>query len=60
VVSCPDGIGKFEFAVIAALRAAQLSNGCTPRVAVGQNTASTAQREVAEGKVLAMPHSDSP
>jgi DNA-directed RNA polymerase subunit K/omega len=57
VVSCPDGIGKFEFAVLAALRAAQLSNGCTPRVTVGQNTASTAQREVAEGKVLAVPRS---
>lgn len=47
----PDQMGKFEFAVLAALRAGQLSRGCVPRVDGDHTTAVIAQREVAEGKV---------
>jgi DNA-directed RNA polymerase subunit K/omega len=50
----PD-VGKFEFVKLASLRTAQLMRGCTPRVpAVGKPT-TTAQREVADGKVSGMP-----
>lgn len=45
----------FEFARIAALRAAQLVRGCTPRVSGHHSPATMAQREVAEGKVSAIP-----
>ncbi len=51
----PDGMGTFEFVAIASLRAAQLMEGCTPRVAEKHTTAVTAQLEVAEGKVMANP-----
>ncbi len=38
------------------LRAAQLMNGCVPRVAdAADKPVTTAQREVAEGKVRAIP-----
>lgn len=45
----PDEMGKFEFAVLAGLRAGQLSRGCTPRVDGDHTTAVFALREVAEG-----------
>lgn len=48
-------IGRFEFARLAALRAAQLMRGCTPRVAVGHKMTTTALREVADGKVCGEP-----
>ncbi len=48
-------MGSFEFVAIAALRAAQLMDGCTPRVAEKHTTAVTAQLEVSEGKVTAVP-----
>jgi DNA-directed RNA polymerase subunit K/omega len=51
----PHDTGGFEFVKIAALRAAQLMRGCTPRTAVGHHPTVTAQREVAEGKVVAVP-----
>jgi DNA-directed RNA polymerase subunit K/omega len=44
-------MGAFEFAVVAALRAAQLARGCLPRVEGDHNNAVLARREVAEGKV---------
>jgi DNA-directed RNA polymerase subunit K/omega len=48
-------MGRFEFVKLAALRTAQLMRGCTPRVAVGFKVTTTAQREVADGKVLGLP-----
>lgn len=49
----PDGLGAFQFAVLAGLRAKQLAQGCTPRVDPGHAIATTALMEVAEGKVAA-------
>jgi DNA-directed RNA polymerase subunit K/omega len=45
-------MGSFAFVVIARLRAAQLTRGCVPRVTGDHSTAVTAQREIAEGKVI--------
>ncbi|HEY7291373.1 MAG TPA: DNA-directed RNA polymerase subunit omega [Vicinamibacterales bacterium] len=47
-------MNAFEFVVLAALRAAQLQRGCTPRVEQSPKLAVTAQHEVAERKVLPM------
>ncbi len=47
----PAELGKFEFVKVAALRTAQLMRGCTPRVPLGGKPTTTAQREVASGKV---------
>jgi hypothetical protein len=47
--------GGFEFVKIAALRAAQLMRGCTPRVPPSHKSTTTAQHEVAAGKVIALP-----
>jgi hypothetical protein len=52
MVKRPAGMNAFEFSVLSSLRAAQLSRGCTPRVARAAKLAVTAQTEVAEGKVL--------
>ena len=52
MVKRPDGMNAFEFVVLAALRAAQLHRGCTPRVEQSEKVAVTAQHEVAERKVL--------
>jgi DNA-directed RNA polymerase subunit K/omega len=49
-------MGSFEFVAIAALRAAQLSRGCSVRVDGKHTTAVFAQREVAEGKVIRSPN----
>jgi DNA-directed RNA polymerase subunit K/omega len=46
-------MGAFEFVAVAALRAAQLARGCRPRVDGDHTKAVLAQREVAEGKVIA-------
>jgi len=51
VIKLPEGMGKFEFVVLAKLRAAQLMRGCIPRVEGGHKHTVTAQQEVAEGKV---------
>jgi len=53
VVKRPDRLNAFEFCVVAALRAAQLQRGCTPRVPAREKIAVTAQHEVAEYKVMA-------
>jgi DNA-directed RNA polymerase subunit K/omega len=50
-----DDVGKFEFVRVAALRTAQLMRGCTPRVAAGGKPTTTAQREIACGKVASAP-----
>ena len=52
MVQRPIAINAFEFSVLAGLRAAQLSRGCTPRVLGGCKVAVTAQLEVARGKVV--------
>ena len=51
MIQLPLGMGKFEFVVLAKLRAAQLMRGCIPRVEGGHKHTVTAQHEVSEGKV---------
>ena len=51
VIQRPVGVGGFEFAVIASLRALQLRRGCAPRVDGNHGVAVTAQLEVAGGRV---------
>jgi hypothetical protein len=55
MVKRPEGINKFEFAVVSSLRAAQLMRGCLPRVTTTQKVIMTAQLEVAAGKVVRLP-----
>lgn len=52
MVHRPIDFNPFEFVILASLRTAQLMTGCTPRVVASEKAAVTAQREVAEGKVL--------
>jgi DNA-directed RNA polymerase subunit K/omega len=56
VVHRPIEVNAFEFAVLAGLRAAQLTRGCTPRVTCSEKVTITAQMEVAEGKVVRAPY----
>jgi DNA-directed RNA polymerase subunit K/omega len=58
MIKRPDGMNAFEFAVLSGLRAAQLTRGCTPRVARSSKVTVTAQHEIAEGKVLAAPYDE--
>ena len=51
MIQRPVEMNGFEFAVVSALRAAQLMRGCTPRVGGTQKLIMTAQLEVASGKV---------
>jgi len=51
MIERPAGTNVFEFVVVASLRATQLARGCSPRVARRHTVASTAQQEVAEGRV---------
>jgi DNA-directed RNA polymerase subunit K/omega len=55
VIRRPAGTNAFEFAVVSGLRAAQLMRGCIPRVAREHKVISTAQMEVATGKVARIP-----
>ncbi|HEY7446406.1 MAG TPA: hypothetical protein VH701_28545 [Vicinamibacterales bacterium] len=55
MIQRPPDFGAFRFAVLAALRAAQLMRGCTPRVDGTHKAIITAQCEVAEGKVTQVP-----
>ena len=48
-------MNAFEFAVLCGLRSVQLQDGCSPRVERREKVAITAQHEVAERKVLALP-----
>ena len=52
MIQLPPGLGKFEFVVVATLRAAQLMRGCRPLIESTHKPTVTAQVEVAEGKVL--------
>jgi DNA-directed RNA polymerase subunit K/omega len=47
----PAHIGAFEFVVLASLRTAQLTRGCTPKMPTDHKHAVTAQREIAAGLV---------
>ena len=55
MIQRPDGLGVFEFAVLASLRASQLCRGCQPRVDGDHNVAVTAQMEVAGGIIMSVP-----
>jgi DNA-directed RNA polymerase subunit K/omega len=57
VIERPAEFNAFEFAVLAGLRATQLSRGCTPRVQAAEKITITAQMEVAAGKVVRDPDS---
>ncbi len=46
---------SFEFVKVSALRAAQLLRGCTALVPPSPKAVVTAQREVASGKIRALP-----
>lgn len=56
MVRRPVEFNSFEFVVLAGLRAAQLTRGCTPRVDSTHKIITTAQMEVAEGKVVRAPN----
>jgi DNA-directed RNA polymerase subunit K/omega len=55
MITLPEDANSFEFARVASLRAAQLMMGCTARVERASKHTVTAQREVAEGKVVRIP-----
>lgn len=55
MIFLPTDANKFEFVRMAALRAAQLMRGCSPRVPQSPKPARTAQREVAAGHVTLVP-----
>ena len=55
----PSAGNSFEFVRVAALRAAQLMNGCVANVAERRRPVLTAQLEVALGKIKALPRADS-
>jgi DNA-directed RNA polymerase subunit K/omega len=55
VVQRPAEFNKFEFAVLAGLRAAQLARGCTPRVNGSSKIAVTAQLEIAARMIVREP-----
>lgn len=54
MISRPPGVGKFQFVVLASLRAAQLIRGCPARVDGGHKCTVTALLEVSQGKVTQM------
>ncbi len=60
MVQRPACFSRFEFVVLSGLRAAQLMRGCTPRVDAGHKVITTAQMELAEGKVVPMPRDEMP
>jgi DNA-directed RNA polymerase subunit K/omega len=52
MVNRPLSVGRFEFAVLCGLRAAQLTRGCVALVPVdGHKVTTTAQIEVAQFKI---------
>ena len=52
-------IGRFELVTLASLRTTQLMRGSTPRVAGCSKLTTTAQREIAFGKVTGLPRAAS-
>ena len=55
MVHRPSASGAFEFVVVSGLRAAQLMRGSRPRVEGSHKVITTAQLEVAAGKVARIP-----
>jgi DNA-directed RNA polymerase subunit K/omega len=55
VVHRPSESSAFEFVVVSGLRAAQLMRGSRPRVEGSHKVITTAQLEVAAGKVARVP-----
>jgi len=55
VIHRPPHVSAFEFVVLAGLRAAQLKRGCLPRIDGVHKIITTAQIEVAAGKVVRAP-----
>jgi DNA-directed RNA polymerase subunit K/omega len=51
VIRPPLETGRFEFVVLAALRAAQLLRGCPPRIEVEHKATTIAQLEISSGVV---------
>ena len=51
MISRPTTINAFEFVILSGLRAAQLMRGCIPKVEGTHKVITTAQMEVASGKV---------
>jgi hypothetical protein len=51
-VKRPDGVGAFQFVILASLRAVQLTRGCVPRIEGNHKLAVIAQMEISEGKVV--------
>jgi DNA-directed RNA polymerase subunit K/omega len=58
VIQRPSDIGRFEFVVLAALRAGQLLRGCSPRIDVGHKATITAQLEISNGKITRLDAAD--
>jgi len=56
MVTRPPGTSALEFAVVSSLRAAQLMRGCTPRIVSTHKLITTAQMEVATGKIVRLPN----
>jgi len=56
MVTRPAGTSALEFAVVSSLRAAQLMRGCTPRIVSTHKLITTAQMEVATGKIVRLPN----
>jgi hypothetical protein len=56
MVTRPAGTSALEFAVVSSLRAAQLMRGCTPRIESTHKLITTAQMEVAAGKIVPLPY----
>jgi DNA-directed RNA polymerase subunit K/omega len=52
VIPTVAGTNRFHFVVVSSLRAQQLLAGSTPRVDAGHNVTTTAQMEVAEGRIV--------
>ena len=55
MVQRPANFNAFEFVILSGLRAAQLTRGCIPRIEGTHKIITTAQMEVAEGKVTMSP-----
>jgi hypothetical protein len=55
LIQRPEGVGAFEFVVLARLRALQLLRGCLPKVELGHSIAMTALLELANGSIVRAP-----
>ena len=51
MISRPPGVGKFQFVILASLRAAQLIRGCPAKIESGHKCTVTALLEVSQGKI---------